>query len=233
MKWSCHLLVLGPFRETAHTEKNLSEVDAEFVHNTQGITGPSDQHEESLQQPQKHPIVPENVATLPKLSPQLQLLQTGCTDTPAQRNTSFITHSWCPLCHLPGSVTPPPHPAAQPWGMLLHRGQTSPFAEPPPPLSQLSLSHTCDTLFLTVTFSHTGTKDTGVTAMLTRSCTCILSPNHWCSNPVKKMLVLMYDSFSLFSFQTSQLLKLSVASEQHQEAMEHSMDIFFISRAMI
>lgn len=41
------------------------------------------------------------------------------------------------------------------------------------------------------------------------------------------------DCFSLFSFQTRQLLKLSVASEQHQEAMEHCMNILLISRAII
>jgi len=65
----------------------------------------------------------QNAVTLPKLSPQLQMLQTGCTDTPSQRDGPFITHPCSPMHHLTDSVIPPPHLTAQPWGMLWQRRQ--------------------------------------------------------------------------------------------------------------
>ena len=74
----------------------------------------------------------ENAVMLPKLSPQLRMLQMGCTDMPAQRDVSFITHPCSPLCHLAGSVTLPLHPRAQPWGMLLHRRQRDSLLFPSP-----------------------------------------------------------------------------------------------------
>lgn len=86
------------------------------------------------------PTLLENAVKLPKLTLQLQMLQAGCTDTPAQRDVSFMTHPCSPLCHVVGSVTPLPYPTAQPWGMdALTQEEThqSPFPEPLPPLSQL------------------------------------------------------------------------------------------------
>lgn len=170
-KWSWHLHVLGSLqRNSSHTEG-----DAEFVHSAQGMTGPSDQHEQSLQQPQKHQKQTHSIRECWNSSKAESSAPNAADRVYWQRNMSFTAPSWCPLCHLPGSVTPPPHAALG--DALTHEVNTSPFAEPPPPLSQLSLSQTCDTLFplliLTVSFSHTETKDTGETAMLTRSYTCI------------------------------------------------------------
>lgn len=97
----------GPFRGTAHTQKSWcqKEMLSLFrVHREwQGPVTSMKSHCSSLRSIKSKPTVSEIAATLPKLSPQLQMLQTGCTDIPAQRNMCFIAHSWWPLCHLPSS----------------------------------------------------------------------------------------------------------------------------------
>lgn len=109
----------GPFRETAHTQESSCQKKMlswfTMHRESQGPVTSTKSHCSSPRSMRSKTTVSENAATLPKLSPQLQMLQTGCTDIPAQRNMSFITHFWSPLCHLPGSATSPPHPTAQPW----------------------------------------------------------------------------------------------------------------------
>lgn len=118
-------------------------------------------HREPLQQPQKQNHSIRECCNSPKAE--------SSAPNAANRlywhasSESSITHSWCPLCHLPGSVVllfllPIRQPSL---GGCSTQGEGKhiSFVWPPPPLSPFSLSHTCDTLFplqiLTVTFSHT------------------------------------------------------------------------------
>lgn len=229
-KW--HLHVLGSF-QTAHTQKSSCQKEMLSLFTThREPQGPVTSMKSHCSSPRSKTTASENGATLPKLRPQLQMLQAGCTDIPAQRALSpFLMPSVLPSWFCYSSL--PSNSPALGDALTQGGGKHFSFCWPPPPLSQLSLSHTCDTLFpLQILLLLVTQRTQDRQQMLAGSYTCILSPNHWCSNPVKKMLFLIYDSFSLFSFQICQLLKLSVASEQHQEAMEHSMDILY-SKAII
>lgn len=175
------------YAQRQHSEKLLSG-DTEFVHSAQGITGPSDQCEESLQQPQKH-------------QKQTHTIGERCKASKADPSTPNAAHRlyWHPssegcspvaLCvtllvllrHLLIQ-----QPSLGGW-MLLHRRKRTSLLSLSPYLlyHNFALSPTCSTLFLllvfTVTFTHY--RDEGHRTDSNAHKTLFLSPNHWCSDPV-------------------------------------------------
>lgn len=126
-KWSWYLPVLRSFKKDSSHREKLVSGDAEFVRSAQGITGPSDQHEESLQLPQKHQKQNHSIRECCNSSKAKSSASNAANRLywhPSSESMSFITHSWGPLCHLPGCVTPPPPSSSPALGDALTLGAT-------------------------------------------------------------------------------------------------------------
>lgn len=127
-------LFWGPLRKTAHTEKSsCQEMLSLFaVHReSQGPVTSMKSHCSCPRSIRSKTTVSENAATLPKLNRQLQMLQIGCTDIPAQRAWALspIPEALCATFLVVLLLLP--HPAVQPWGMLLHWEQHISFSWAP------------------------------------------------------------------------------------------------------
>lgn len=149
-KCSWHLCDLGSLQgDSSHVSEEMLSL---FTMHREP-QGPVTSTRSRCSSPRSKTTVAENAATLPKLSPQLQMLHTGCTDIPAQRALSPTPDALCATLLVLLLLLP----IQQPLG---DAANTSPFADPH--LTAFP-SHTCDTLFplqiLTVTFSHTETKE--------------------------------------------------------------------------